>query len=300
MAQILNAIRVIKYFSWEKSVYNEVSEVRRKEIESRIKLNKSEILWGLLYVSISTVVLFVALFTHYLRGHTVDLPLVLTCISIFAVMEDQFGGLSRFISRFINIFVSGQRVSDFLKSDTISEIESAVVNNSENKINLKNIYFSYSPENSLFVDFNLDIQKGECIAVVGPVASGKSSLLNLILNEYAVQKGSISVPKNWVVAYQSQDPFILNATLRENIIFGSKDISEEKLNKALEITSLVFDIKLLPYGLDTEIGEKGVNLSGGQKARLSLARALYSNRDIYFFDDILSAVDVHVGDFLVK
>ena len=72
------------------------------------------------------------------------------------------------------------------------------------------------------------------------------------------------------------------------------------MNKVIYHSAFEQDLKILPQGLQTEIGEKGVNLSGGQKARLSLARALYSNRDIYFFDDVLSAVDVHVGDFLVK
>ena len=91
----------------------------------------------------------------------------------------------------------------------------------------------------------------------------------------------------------------MSKTLKENIVFMS-EIDEKKLSQVIHYALLEEDLKMLPKGIDTEIGEKGINLSGGQKARVSLARSLYSDGDILLLDDILSAVDVHVGEFIVK
>lgn len=293
MAQILNAIRVVKYFSWEKSIFDEVTEVRNKEITSRIKLYKSEIFSGLIYTSISTVVLFSALLTHYLRGNEINLAIVLTCVAIFSTMEDQFGGLSRYISRFTSIFVGGARISSFLKSETIEDFKGSVVYENQTDLVFDKVSFSYSEgSKKIFTDLSFAVKEGESLAVIGPVGSGKSTLLQLILNEMALHSGKISIPGHAQIAYQSQEPFILNGTLRENIIFGNED-KAENLNQAIYLASMNSDIKLFPNGLQTEIGEKGVNLSGGQKQRVCLARCVLSQPDIILLDDPLSAVDIH-------
>lgn len=293
MAQILNAIRVVKYFSWEKSIVDEVSSVRNDEINSRVKLFKAEILWGLIYTSISTIVLFAALFTHYLRGFEVNLAIVLTCVSIFSVMEDQFGGLSRFVSRFINIFVSGDRITQFLKSESVIEFKKSIQKTQDQNLVFDHVTFGYTPENKIFPDLSFQICAGESIAVVGGVGSGKSTLLQLILNEMNLYSGKILLPENWKIAYQSQEPFIMNATLKENIIFGLQNTTEADLQRAIDLSCLASDIALFPNGLQTEIGEKGVNLSGGQKQRVCIARCILAQPDLILMDDPLSAVDVH-------
>jgi ABC-type transport system involved in cytochrome bd biosynthesis fused ATPase/permease subunit len=91
----------------------------------------------------------------------------------------------------------------------------------------------------------------------------------------------------------------MSSTVKENIVFEST-FNEEKFNKVIYHASLEQDLKILPFGVETEIGEKGINISGGQKTRIALARALYSDRDIYLLDDVLSAVDAHVGEFLMR
>ncbi|MBC7458964.1 MAG: ATP-binding cassette domain-containing protein, partial [Bdellovibrionaceae bacterium] len=293
MAQILNAIRVVKYFSWEKSIFNEVTEVRNKEITSRIKLYKAEIFSGLIYTSISTVVLFTALLTHYLRGNEINLAVVLTCVAIFSTMEDQFGGLSRYISRFTSIFVGGARISSFLKSETIQDFKDSVVYENRSDLIFDKVNFTYNEgSKKVFSDLSFTMNEGESLAVIGPVGSGKSTLLQLILNEMTLQSGKISIPQSARIAYQSQEPFILNGTLRENIIFGNED-KAAYLNQAIHLASMTSDIKLFPNGLQTEIGEKGVNLSGGQKQRVCLARCVLSNPSLVLLDDPLSAVDIH-------
>ncbi|XP_051715807.1 ATP-binding cassette sub-family C member 5 isoform X1 [Ctenopharyngodon idella] len=142
---------------------------------------------------------------------------------------------------------------------------------------------------------DLSIRKGSLVGVCGGVGSGKSSLLSALLGQMTLLDGSVAV--NGGFAYVAQQAWILNDSLRENILFGKQYI-EEKYNAVLEACCLFPDIIELPYGDMTEIGERGANLSGGQRQRVSLARALYSERPILLLDDPLSAVDARVGSHL--
>jgi len=144
---------------------------------------------------------------------------------------------------------------------------------------------------------NFDVKKGELMAVVGQVGCGKSSLLSGTLGEMHKFKGTINIDGS--VAYVPQQAWILNTTLRNNILFG-KEYNEGFYNQVLTACALKPDIEILPAGDQTEIGEKGINLSGGQKQRISLARAVYSQADIYILDDPLSAVDAHVGKHIFE
>jgi ATP-binding cassette subfamily C (CFTR/MRP) protein 1 len=141
-------------------------------------------------------------------------------------------------------------------------------------------------------NFNVDIKSGEICAVVGRVGSGKSTLCCAVLNETFLNKGSITLKGE--VAYAAQAPWILNATLRENILFGLP-LDEDRYNRVIRACQLEHDLTLLEDGDLTDIGEKGINLSGGQKARVSVARAAYSNADTVILDDPLSALDPEVG-----
>jgi ATP-binding cassette subfamily C (CFTR/MRP) protein 1 len=131
--------------------------------------------------------------------------------------------------------------------------------------------------------------------VCGPVGSGKSSLLCAILGDMRKESGDVEL--HGKVAYVAQQAWIVNATLKENILFGSP-YDQDKYEKVIQVCALSRDIEILPAGDATEIGEKGINLSGGQKARVSLARACYQDADVYLLDDPLSAVDVHVSKTL--
>uniref|UniRef100_A0A8C1G228 ATP-binding cassette sub-family C member 5 n=1 Tax=Cyprinus carpio TaxID=7962 RepID=A0A8C1G228_CYPCA len=139
------------------------------------------------------------------------------------------------------------------------------------------------------------VHQGALLGVCGGVGSGKSSLLSALLGQMTLLGGSVAV--NGDFAYVAQQAWILNDSLRENILFGKKYI-EEKYNAVLEACCLFPDIIELPYGDMTEIGERGANLSGGQRQRVSLARALYSERPVLLLDDPLSAVDTRVGSHL--
>ncbi|KAL7750103.1 hypothetical protein RI367_004618 [Sorochytrium milnesiophthora] len=144
-------------------------------------------------------------------------------------------------------------------------------------------------------NINLTIPKGQLVAIVGRVGAGKSSLLSGIVGEMRRTSGQVEICGE--VGYCPQQPWIQNATLKDNILFG-QPFDQERYDRAIFYASLKRDLETLPGGELTEIGEKGINLSGGQKARINLARAIYYNTDIIILDDVLSAVDAHVGSFL--
>eukprot|EP01035_Chromulina_nebulosa_P020139 gene20139-26148_t len=145
---------------------------------------------------------------------------------------------------------------------------------------------------------NLTCCIGQLTGIVGCVGSGKSSMLSAILGDIKLYNGSIHLDSSsTTISYVSQRPFIQNSTLRENILFGNK-YNETLYNQVLFDCCLLQDLSILPAGDLTEIGERGINISGGQKSRIALARSLYANNSIYILDDPLSAVDAHVGQYL--
>jgi ABC-type multidrug transport system fused ATPase/permease subunit len=130
--------------------------------------------------------------------------------------------------------------------------------------------------------------------VVGKIGAGKSTLLHSIMEETSKTGGSLQVKGK--IAYVEQEPFVYSATVEQNITFGLT-YNEEWFNQVIKVCCLETDIRTqFPKGKDTVIGERGVNVSGGQKARISLARAIYQRADIYLLDDPLSAVDPEVSN----
>ncbi|KAG0345643.1 Multidrug resistance-associated protein 1 [Podila humilis] len=144
-------------------------------------------------------------------------------------------------------------------------------------------------------DINLSVARGNLTAVVGRVGQGKTSLLNAIIGDMYKRQGSVKVYGR--MAYVAQQAWIINATLKENILFGN-DFDQARYDHIVMACGLLPDIEMLPAGDLTEIGERGINLSGGQKQRVSLARAAYEDADLYLLDDPLSAVDAHVDQHL--
>nr|KAJ3419300.1 hypothetical protein HK105_007115 [Polyrhizophydium stewartii] len=141
-------------------------------------------------------------------------------------------------------------------------------------------------------DITLDIPRGSLVAVVGSVGSGKSSFLSALIGGMRKTAGDSALFGS--VAYCAQEPWILTGTIEENIVFGN-DAVRDRIPAAIAAACLDRDLEILPNGLGTQIGEKGINLSGGQKARVALARAIARDADIYLLDDPIAALDAHVG-----
>ena len=152
-------------------------------------------------------------------------------------------------------------------------------------------------ERIVISDINLKVKQGMFVAIVGPVGSGKSSLLRAVGKELKTINGQVKSKGS--IAMVSQQAFLINDTLKNNILFG-KEYKKEKYEAVVEMCQLLPDLEILQSGDQTEVGERGINLSGGQKQRISLARAVYSDSDIYLIDDCLSALDAHVGKEILK
>lgn len=171
------------------------------------------------------------------------------------------------------------------------------INIVEKFIRLENVtaVWKRNQMNGLF-GLNVHISPELC-AIVGPVGSGKSTLLNVILGELELDMGSITV--NGSISYASQEPWLFEGSVRNNIVFV-EEFNEQRYKQVIEVCALERDFQLLPQGDETIVGEQGSSLSGGQKARVNLARAIYKQSDIYLLDDPLSAVDTNVGKHIFE
>ena len=181
--------------------------------------------------------------------------------------------------------VSIQRINCFVNADQINEKAVNSDNKCKTPVLIERANFAWTKSCSpVLKNISLEIKKNQLVAVVGRVGSGKTSLLSALLGELEKLDGNVCV--NGSIAYVPQQPWVQNKTLRDNITFIN-EYNTCHYNQVLDSCALKEDLKVLSAGDMTEIGEKGINLSGGQKQRVSLARAVYSNADIYLLDDPL-------------
>ncbi|XP_063816842.1 ATP-binding cassette sub-family C member 3 isoform X2 [Pseudophryne corroboree] len=296
MNEILNGIKVLKLYAWEPSFAQKVLEIRSKELNV---LKKSAYLNALSTFAWTSAPFLVALttFAVYVTvddQNVLDAEKAFVSLSLFNILRFPLNMLPQVISNLAQASVSIKRIQNFLAND---ELDPSAVNKDKtipgNAIIIQNGTFTWAQNSEpILQNINLLVPSGSLVAIVGHVGCGKSSLVSALLGEMEKLEGEVSVRGS--VAYVSQQAWIQNSTLKDNILFG-KTGNEKNYQKVLEACALLTDLEVLPGGDQTEIGEKGINLSGGQKQRVSLARAVYSNSDVYLLDDPLSAVDAHVA-----
>ncbi|MQL75608.1 hypothetical protein Taro_007976 [Colocasia esculenta] len=217
-----------------------------------------------------------------------------TSLSLFQVLRFPLFMLPNLV---VNANVSLKRLEELLLSEERVLLPNPPLDPQLPAISIKDGYFSWDSkaEKPTLSNVNLDIPVGSLVAIVGSTGEGKTSLISAMLGELPpLPDTNTNVVIRGTVAYVPQVSWIFNATVRDNIVFGSA-FNQSQYEKSIEVTALHHDLELLPGGDLTEIGERGVNISGGQKQRVSMARAVYSNSDVYVFDDPLSALDAHVG-----
>ena len=212
------------------------------------------------------------------------------------ILADSFAGFGR-IQDFLEVEELQQLTAiDALQRSfgTIERQQTVVAN--RNILEIENIICQVGGEVAL-KDIRLSASEGELVFVAGPVGSGKSSLLMAILKELPLTQGTISCSGK--IAHVPQLAWIFTGTVRENILFG-RPMQHQRYKSVLEACALTTDMENFPDGDMTMIGERGVVLSGGQRSRVDLARAVYANADVYLLDDPLSAVDAKVGRILFE
>ncbi|NXE48712.1 MRP3 protein, partial [Casuarius casuarius] len=296
MNEILTGIKVLKLYAWEPSFSAKVLEIRKNELRV---LKKSAYLNSLSTFAWVSTPFLVALTTFAVyvsvdENNVLDAEKAFVSLSLFNILRFPLSMLPQVISNLAQTSVSLKRIQQFLSHDELDPncVERKAIAPGY-AITVTNGTFSWGKElKPSLKDINLLVPSGSLVAVVGHVGCGKSSLLSALLGEMEKLEGEVAVKGS--VAYVPQQAWIQNAMLKDNILFGQAP-NEQKYQNVLEACALKTDLEVLPGGDQTEIGEKGINLSGGQRQRVSLARAVFSNSDIYLLDDPLSAVDSHVA-----
>uniref|UniRef100_A0A3Q2TZ33 ABC-type glutathione-S-conjugate transporter n=1 Tax=Fundulus heteroclitus TaxID=8078 RepID=A0A3Q2TZ33_FUNHE len=298
MNEMLNGIKILKLFAWEPSFRTQVEDIRGEELKVMRKFAYLSSVSTFIsncapaLVSLATFAVFVGVSSD----NILTAEKAFTSISLFNILRSPLSMLPMLIASIVQTVVSKKRLEKFLGGD---DLDSDIVRHDpsfDSAVSICNGSFAWEKDSEpLLKNVSLDIKPGGLVAVVGAVGSGKSSLLSALLGEMHSTKGFINIQGS--LAFVPQQAWIQNATLRDNILFGSP-YEDKRFQDVVEACALGPDLKLLSAGDLTEIGEKGINLSGGQKQRVSLARAAYSQADIFLLDDPLSAVDSHVGKHL--
>ncbi|CAL5409236.1 unnamed protein product [Camellia sinensis] len=295
MNEILAAMDTVKCYAWENSFQSKVQSVRTDELAWFWKAQLLAACNSFILNSIPVLVIVISFGMFTLLGGDLTPARAFTSLSLFAVLRFPLFMLPNIITQVVNANVSLKRLEELLLAEERILLPNPPIELGLPAISVKDGYFSWDSkaENPTLSNINLDIAMGSLVAVVGSTGEGKTSLVSTMLGELPpVADASVFI--RGTVAYVPQVSWIFNSTVRENILFGSV-FESARYEKAIDVTALQHDLELLPGGDLTEIGERGVNISGGQKQRVSMARAVYSNSDVYIFDDPLSALDAHVG-----
>ncbi|XP_042421454.1 ABC transporter C family member 2-like isoform X2 [Zingiber officinale] len=297
MNEILAAMDTVKCYAWEQSFQSKVQIIRNDELSWFRSARLLAAFNSFILNSIPVFVTVASFGAYSLLGGDLTPAKAFTSLSLFAVLRFPLFMLPNLITQIVNCNVSLKRLEDLLLAEERILLPNPPIEADLPAISIKNGYFSWDSkaETPTLSNVNLDIPVGSLIAIVGSTGEGKTSLISAMLGELPPVAGSnTSVTIRGTVAYVPQISWIFNATVRDNILFGCP-FRQSSYEKAIEVTALQHDLDLLPGGDLTEIGERGVNISGRQKQRVSMARAVYSDSDVYIFDDPLSALDADVG-----
>ncbi|EPS64314.1 hypothetical protein M569_10464 [Genlisea aurea] len=295
MNEILAAMDTVKCYAWENSFQKKVQGVRNEELSWFRKALLLGALNSFILNSIPVVVIVTSFGLFTLLGGDLTPARAFTSLSLFAVLRFPLFMLPNIITQVVNANVSLKRLEELLLAEDYILLPNPPIEPGLPAISIKNGNFSWETkaDRPTLSNINLDIPIGSLVAIVGSTGEGKTSLVSAMLGELPPVSDAEVVIRG-KVAYVPQISWIFNATVRGNILFGSP-FEPARYEQSISVTCLQHDLDLLPGGDLTEIGERGVNISGGQKQRVSMARAVYSDSDVYIFDDPLSALDAHVG-----
>jgi ABC-type multidrug transport system fused ATPase/permease subunit len=304
IAEIVNNMKSIKLYAWGAAFMNKLNYIRNDlELKNLRKIGAGQAVANFTW---STTPFLVSCSTFTVYVLTNDKPLttdiVFPALALFNLLTFPLAVLPMVITSIIEASVAVGRLTSFLAAEEIQPdaiiVKPAADELGEETVIIRNGTFSWNRHENKTVlkDINFTAHKGELSCIVGRVGDGKSSFLQSILGDLWKLEGRVEV--HGAVAYVAQSPWIMNATVKENIVFGYK-FDALFYEKTVRACALLDDFAQLPDGDETTVGERGISLSGGQKARLALARAVYARADIYLLDDVLSAVDSHVGRHLI-
>ncbi|KAJ7101009.1 hypothetical protein C8R43DRAFT_1141277 [Mycena crocata] len=324
VTETMNVLRMIKLFGWERQMNERVAEKREEELNWLWKRQMLDLVNGTLnfFIPVATMI---ATYATYVSILAITLELLIEICGTDDYHEGGSQRLEGLLFHAITGKVSLDRVNEFLhktelldsfaeKDPDASDLFIPADAGVNNKIGFCDATFAWSSEKTdgsvtpsrrkfmLKIDGEMLFKPGCVNLIVGPTGSGKTSLLMALLGEmHFIPSGPSSwyhLPRANGISYAAQESWVQNETIKENILFGAK-YDAERYKKVVHQCALERDLDLFEAGDRTEVGEKGLTLSGGQKARITLARAIYADAEIILLDDILAALDVHTAKWIV-
>ncbi|KAH8101555.1 hypothetical protein BXZ70DRAFT_101862 [Cristinia sonorae] len=323
VTETMNTIRMIKLFGWEPKMIQRIAKMREEELVY-IKWER----WLYIFIGISvfaipfiTVISTFATYTLIMRKE-LTASVLFPSMVVFDMFRSQMWTIAQKLPMVLRAKVSLDRINAFLYDTELLDhfASGSCGTHGENvvapeTIGFKNALFTWDakPDGTTTPDSNrrtftlriedeVVFQRSHINLIVGPTGSGKTSMLMALLGEmHFIPQGPDSyynLPRDGGIAYASQESWVQNKTIRDNIVFGS-EYDRVRYDKVIEQCGLSRDIELFEAGDMTEVGEKGLTLSGGQKARITLARAIYSKAEVLLLDDVLAALDVHTAKWIV-
>ncbi|XP_044268715.1 probable multidrug resistance-associated protein lethal(2)03659 [Tribolium madens] len=324
MNEIICGIQVIKMYTWEKPFAKLVQVARKLEVQQIKAASYIRAINLSLNIFLNRTAIFLCVLTYILTGNTLHSQYVYVVTSYYGVLRQSIVMfLPQAITTLAETNVSVKRIEKFLTSEELQSKKQLLLGMNTHDFDLKNkkekngsialiqekqlnvgvqmkdvsAKWVSSSADYILTNISMSVGSNELVAIVGPVGSGKTTLLHVILKELLLSQGNLDV--GGTISYASQEPWLFGGSIKQNILFGQKmDIKRYK--EVVRVCALERDFSLFPYGDRTIVGERGAMLSGGQKARINLARAIYKEADIYLLDDPLSAVDTHVGKQLFE
>ncbi|PFX22992.1 Multidrug resistance-associated protein 4 [Stylophora pistillata] len=335
MNQVVSGIRAVKTHAWEDEYRRKTKDIRRNEISVISKRTAIQSSLDALLYSATPLATLVSVITMVLTGQTLTPANVFMLLSFMGFLK--LGGMRYVIYGFLttyDAYVSLERIEEFLLLENLSaasegdeskkrqqKVESTSTKQSSSCLkkeaeNMENVSLSceatelgptdlcvsnltcaknHREDEVILQDINFVAPSKSLTVITGPVGSGKSTLLSAIAGEISDTSGTIFYRGN--VIYLPQTAWVFSGTIKENILFG-QPYEESMYERIIEVCALKEDFQRLPDGDQTVVGERGEVLSGGQQARVSLARAVYADGDFYLLDDPLSAVDFKVGQHI--
>ncbi|XP_078680321.1 ATP-binding cassette sub-family C member 9-like isoform X2 [Branchiostoma floridae x Branchiostoma belcheri] len=336
--EMLKGIRLLKLYSWEGIFCKLVDRARNREISSMRK-SSIYLVISLFLTAATPIIATVVTFSihHYMSDESLTAGRTFATLVLFNILVVPLFNFPMVVVAMVNAIMSAKRLRPFLD---IPEVDRGFYLTGEDEhedaqdvlitllrmsgIHMKSIkrqksgkmvpdnfvlevtngHFAWdlssdAPTTTLY-DINFKVPRGALTLVIGPNAGGKTSLVNAILGEMKLLAGDVAwcLEKN-KVSFHAQKGWLFNARLRDNIVFG-QPFNQARYDRVISACSLQADIDILPQGDQTEIGERGIWLTPGQKRRVSVARAIYYSSDIVILDDPLSFLDVHEGSHMMQ
>ncbi|KAM9818916.1 ATP-binding cassette sub-family C member 10 [Syngnathus typhle] len=317
MTELLLGIRVIKFYGWESHFARKVGTCRGGELSHLKAVKYLDAMCVYTWAALPVVISILTFLTYVLLGHQLTAAKVFTTLALVGMLIVPLNAFPWVLNGILEAKVSLERIQRFfgLTNRNLQAYYALVwPEDKETAVLLNQGTFSWQgPQGDAELDsgaptgpllllhgLNLSIRKGSLTVVVGKVGCGKSSLLAAITGELNRHSGVVYVAdRERGLGLAAQEPWIQHASVRDNILFG-KSYDASFYRAVVEACALADDLAILPNGDLTEVGENGVTLSGGQKARLALARAVYMDKDVYLLDDPLAAVDAEVARHLMR